>query len=595
MRNVILDIDEVILIHGECLDLRQPMAYAGVLTVTNKRVHFAPSRINRAIGASEWELAHERIDRIRLGGLRPVMSIMAGAATLRVMGQDVKFLYERLRALHDHQNGEVLESALYEPGERILFRGEVALELSRFIWVTGWVTLTDRRFRFNPRRKLEQLIWQKAGIDSPLSIIRAGRLDVVRKRLQLRIKNKIVVFRGNSLPRLYAFMNVLARDGGDGNLSDVVSASLHRGALAQRGQLATTTNRLLFVSSGAIEAVVGTREELDLQLRDIRRIQVEGKVDPRFVVHLEDTRHEFSVQNPVNQLMSLVAPLLQTDGWSDPPCVDEKHSISLVNAETLLADWLPRLGINPSLILCAGPAVHLASKPGVRRGWILLTATEVIFLPVGGGKSRERPVVMETQMLIPPLDEDGTNPQLGLTANGATIRVLPRGGSEFVEHFWEIWRDERLKVLEVTRDKIRQRRLDQKNKRRDDGGFNRREVYRAVFTDSQTCIITTVSDNPDEMNQHIEVGIINLSEGGICVSSAESFSVDQEVLLRFDNEIISGVLPGRIAHYRKMGKKRFRLGIEFVDIEIDLQLSVRNAVMGIQREDLALRAEMIKG
>jgi hypothetical protein len=589
-------IDEVVLVHGECLDLRQPMAYAGVLTITNKRVHFSPSRLNRAIGASEWELPIVRIDEVLLSGLQPVMTIKAGAATLRLMGRDVELLYERLKVLHLSHIGESLKDARFEPGERVLCHLSVAMELNRFMWIKGWVTLTDRRFRFKPSRKFEQLILQTTEIDAPLSIIRAGNLDVLRKRLELRIKHKIVVFRGAPLPRLYAFMNVLARDGGEANLIGVEPASLHRGLLAQHGQLASTNNRLFFVSSGALEAMIGTREELDIQLRDLRRIEIQGSVEPRLVIYTGDARHELTLANPADKLMSLVPALLHVDGWDDPDCSNDECSISLMDAEKLLEVWLPRLGISPSLVLLAGPAVHMSTKPGVRRGWILLTATEVVFLPVGGPGSKERPMVMQSQMLVAPLVEDELGPQLRLMTHGVTIRVLPRGGTAFVERFWELWRDERLKLLEVTRERIRQRREEQKLQRREARtGFNRREVYRVVFPAPIPCIISVTGEYPEEMGQHIEAEAINLSEGGVCVYSPEALKIDQEVVLRFEDETLGGLLPGRVVHYRKLRKKRFRLGIEFIDIEVNLQLTVRNVVMDIQREDLALRAEMRKG
>ena len=158
---------EVVLDRGKCLYLRRPIAFSGTLVVTNRRVQFEPSTLDRAVGAKPWECAVNRIDKIEFTRVTRVMLIYTGSTVRRLLGKEVDHLYERLSSLVPKSDPN--EAAFqFEPGERVLLRERVLKVVNRFFWTSGHLTLTDRRIRFQPQRGLDRWLWKNQSVDAQL-------------------------------------------------------------------------------------------------------------------------------------------------------------------------------------------------------------------------------------------------------------------------------------------------------------------------------------------------------------------------------------------------------------------------------------------
>ena len=60
---------EHLLVRVECMQMKGPVAFPGEAILTNQRLSFQPSRLNRMVGARAWELEITEIEGVREVGI----------------------------------------------------------------------------------------------------------------------------------------------------------------------------------------------------------------------------------------------------------------------------------------------------------------------------------------------------------------------------------------------------------------------------------------------------------------------------------------------------------------------------------------------
>ncbi|HIN85102.1 MAG TPA: PilZ domain-containing protein [Myxococcales bacterium] len=631
---------ERVLVQGQCLDMNNTLAYKGTLTVTNQRVQFNPTTLNKALGAGSWELAAVQLERVELAGLKKVLTIVAGPNTIRLMGRDVLILFDRLKSLVREIHGGSGDDAAFNSGECILLQGDVALELNKVISTKGHITITNQRIRFQPKKTLESLLWRGTGLDAPLSSVTSVKLAAIRKRIELVVGGKKRAYFGALIPQLYGMLKVLIQDGSD-NLLGNWTATLHRGALAQRGELFATTQRLLFYPTGALDAITGASKEISLSVSRIDSMEV-TRIEERLVVTAGQVQHQFTVANPGKRVMAMVPSMIYTPSDEEPEVTTEAFTVDLAVATTLLEPWKSSMIDQPGTLKLCGPAVQLQGGRGTRRGLLFLTSDKVIFGPTTHGNLQSNAVVLNLASLVPLGNDEEPENQLRLTADSMTIKLFPRGEVAFTQLFWKLWAVERERIIQEARLRLRER------KRKPSGPqdeYNRRQAFRLLFARPKRAylhipqlpkmpepevaevsaenaapvgglvervdgVAVTQDQSADassaEVNRwrssHFDLSTlpkkmvigktINLSDRGAFVASPVELEEKQEFYLQFDRNFLPGRLLAQVIHVKKTGKTEWRAGVEFLDMEAHHVGKIRQIVMEAQREELRERAEM---
>ena len=116
--------NEKVLIQVSCMRRQGPLAYNGLLTLTDLRLSFVPTgRLDRMVGVRELEIPTRFIESAELKGLERNLEIDFGEDIIRFSGRGAQRVFARLEALLQEQGGENSAKIAFEPGERVLVQG----------------------------------------------------------------------------------------------------------------------------------------------------------------------------------------------------------------------------------------------------------------------------------------------------------------------------------------------------------------------------------------------------------------------------------------------------------------------------------------
>jgi hypothetical protein len=565
-------------------------AFPGVLTLTTQRLLFMPAVQDDEGVAYSWELPVEEIHAVELDPMMGRLLLSTDGPDQEVMGIEMEAFRDRLTELLAARDAGELE--FDDSQSRVLLRGIIDCYLNKLMAARGEVEVTTRRLTFHPARKLETRFWGDKQIDVALSEITDVKVVGVRQRLEVTMGKETQFFRGDLVPRLHAILDSVRRKEGaapDDEVFDGFPVQYFQGPLSQPGDMVISRKRIQFAPSGRLEQMVGSSKRLDIPLGDITRMEVHGVLDRRLVVNVGEAHHVFSLQHPMERLAEVSDLLLDLERPEEPlvPATGLEERTMVVNR--LLDRWKEEVpGLNLSDMLLLGPVLHLPRKPGVRRGWLVLNAEVMAFLPVGGPAGGETPFSLPISHLAPDDVQRPPEGEIHVSTGNVVLRFRARGGQLFADNFWRIWKDE----LQHTEE--RQEGLDGlAGTVGPDGFVNRRETYRARIPGGiEVNVLLPTEEEPGFMRT-IDGRMRNISLGGCAISidEAPDFSVPVTVEIKYGGAV-ARVVGVEAYVIQRPGSRRGIYGFSFQEMDyVDAQI-VREIVMQLQREDLARRAEI---
>lgn len=573
----------------ECMSLFSGDAFPGTLTMNSRRLFFQPMVVNEDESVFSWELPITEIDLVTLDADMGRITFSADGLDQEIMGTDVTRFHERLMTLLSARDSGDLELDEGHEG-RILLRGIIDVYLNELMATRGEVVVTKDRLHFEPARRLETMFWGDKQIDIRIEHIDHCGIAGVRQRLEVRAKGDVFHFRGNLVPRLCGILNAVRKKEETPVDDEVIAnfpASYFQGPMSQRGDFIVSSSRLQFAPSGRLEGMIGIQKHLEIPLASVTRIDVHGLLERRLLVHVGADHYAFSLEDPMERLAELTELLRLLECHDEPlvraPGLEERTIV----VNRLLDRWKSHVsGLARADLLLLGPVVHLPRKPGARRGWLVLTADNAVFLPVGGPNGGEVPLSLPLSRLSADSGRSAPVGELHLSAGGTVLHFLPQGGQVFIDNFWHIWKqefehtEERQVTAEVDLDDV--------------GGFvNRRETYRARIPGGTLVQLLIASDEAPGFTKTVTGRMRNVSLGGCAISIED---VDLEEVGPFTVEMDYAGVKMRVAGVvvytiQRTGAIRVIYGVAFQEMDFNDAQQIREMVMQLQREDLARRAE----
>jgi hypothetical protein len=415
----------------------------------------------------------------------------------------------------------------------------------------GRIYVNQSQMRFVPDRVTERA----QGFELSYDAIEKLTFSGMKKQLTMQTAKMSIVLGGNNAASVYAVTHVLRRGHSNDRFIGRWVALSHHGPLAQKGELVATNRRLFFVPTGVVDTVVGATQHIDIPLSESTRMELAGLDQRRLNVYVEGTRFEFSlIQSNAVSLDKFLSALVNVDGISDPIADTWLGALTETEAAEIVAPWIRQLGFTPSNIQLCGPAVQVTSKPRLRRGWIAVTKKRVIFVPASTAGGTEHPVsMMLADVTSSDSDRARAAGRLALSNGNVGLVVVPRGGTAFIDRFWQLCHSEqqsmKTPLIEST-------------------GVSRREYERFELKGDYEVALTLSAERRQAPPRRIVCNALDLSCGGIGVMSAEPVELDTGVYVDFDFEFFKGSLAGIVVHQEQVSGE-WRLGVEFTDLTVE--------------------------
>ena len=446
--------NEKVLIQATCMRRQGPLAYNGLLTLTDQRLSFSPTgRLDRIVGVRELEIPVSLITHSELVGIEKNLVVEFEDSSARFAGQGAKRVFSRLDALLNESKASP-QNIEFQPGERVLVQGVATSYANGLIATRGEVVLTDKRIRFLTGGGLETLIWTFPELDHSLEEITRAELSGVRKLLEVWIAGERRIFGGPVVPKLFNSLQALGIQSGPGEeafyrpdgVFHSYPASLYRGPLAHPGELVISDSRLSFTPSNRLDSIVGARSN-HINLVDVIHLEVLNS--RRLAVFSRSDRLLLEVAKPLDRLRELL-PMIRDALTSQ---LDDLQQDGLDGFDELFQEWTPALEIGTSEpVVLTGPAIHWQKASSGTRGWLALTDRRLLFLPSSGPDGDYEPVSIELTLLQ---QGESLNPDdIFVEHEDQAFHFSPLTGAGFIDAFWMLTEPiitEEIEIEEVNR------------------------------------------------------------------------------------------------------------------------------------------------
>lgn len=446
--------NETVLIQATCMRRQGPLAYNGLLTLTDQRLSFSPTgRLDRIVGVRELEVPISLITHAEIVGIEKNLVVEFEDRSARFAGQGAKRVFSRLDALLN-ESKTAPTTIEFQPGERVLVQGVATSYANGLIATRGEVVLTDKRIRFLTGGGLETLIWTFPELDHPLEAITRAELSGVRKLLEVWIDGERRIFGGSVVPKLFNSLQALGIQSGPGEeafyrpdgVFHTYPASLYRGPLAHPGELVISESRISFTPSGRLDSMVGARAN-HINLVDVIHIEVLNS--RRLAVVSRTERLLLDIAKPLDRLKQLL-PMIR-DALTGQ--LDDLQRDGLDGFDELFQEWTPALNLGTSEpVVLTGPAIHWLKASSGNRGWLALTDKRLLFLPSGGPEGDYAPVAIELSLLQ---QGESLNPEdIFVEYEDQAFHFSPLTGPGFIDAFWMLSEPiitEEIEIEEVNR------------------------------------------------------------------------------------------------------------------------------------------------
>jgi c-di-GMP-binding flagellar brake protein YcgR len=424
-----------------CLFHKGAVAHPGLLELGEDVLTFTPTRmLDRLAGAQDLEIPVSAITELAAGGIHHNMDVTVGKQTLRFSGKGALRVHARLVALL--AEGEELpegEEPLFEPGERVILQGPADLYVNDLVAVRGEITLSDVRFRFMPGVGLERLLWRSAQIDVPIGDVDDWSISGLRRLFECQINDRRVRVGGALAPTLFRHFSSMHQDTespdgvGGSAIIEQWKVQLRRGPLAHPGEMDVTPDRLRFRPTGLLDAVVGV-SAFDLELDQVTTLTRRGWAETKIEIRSGHKVHTFSIPEHEARFEGLME------------LIRDRHyrRISVLSPgdpsayRGCLDAWSERIRYDDSEQVVVSTVGVLNKGPNEYRfGWLILTRSRLLFLPLGGPASKQTHLDLPLGQIVR-LDGGPRTPddQIYLSADEVAYRFHLAHREGLVEEFW---------------------------------------------------------------------------------------------------------------------------------------------------------------
>ncbi len=433
---IALNENEQLLIEELCMRMQGPLAYSGVLTLTNQRMLFNPTgRLDRMVGIRAFTVSTTEISQTQLKGLERNLFVTVGEEEYRFAGEGARRVHTRLESLLDPHE----EESLFDRTERVLVQGAASIYPNGLISTRGEITLTDRRIRFRPGRGLETFIWRFNALDEPLSWIKTIRYNSIQRLLLIEGQSGSFHFGGPLAPKLFSSLRAMGVTEAStqilrktDRLEGLVAweAQLIRKFIHHPGLLIAGPRNLSFTPRGRLDSVVGARN-ITIPLANLTRIEVSGLVDKRLLLESAMSTWAFALDNPEARLKIL--PPLMTQALVEDL---EEGGEGALGFDALMEVWKDRLDLDPAEpLLLTGPVLFWEQENAAVRGAVGITTKTLVFLPAAPPSERTKHQRYSLED-ITPMDTTDTSGIHMETPEGGDLHFTPLTGEGFTEAFW---------------------------------------------------------------------------------------------------------------------------------------------------------------
>jgi c-di-GMP-binding flagellar brake protein YcgR len=432
---VALNEHEQLLIQELCMRMQGPLAYSGVLTLTDQRMMFHPTgRLDRMVGVKAFTIPTAEISKTRIKGLERNLFVTVGDEEYRFAGEGARRVHTRLEALlnpHEEQN-------LFDRTERVLVQGAASIYPNGLISTRGEITLTDRRIRFRPGRGLETFIWRFNALDEPLSWVKTVRYSTIQRLLLIEGKSGAFHFGGPLIPKLYSSLRAMGVSEASTQilrkterLDGLVAweAQHIRKLIHHPGLLVAGPRNLSFTPQGRLDSVVGARN-ITIPLANLTRIEVSGLVDKRLVLESAMSTWAFALENPEAKLKIL--PPLMTQALIEDL---EEGGEGALGFDALMEVWKDHLELDPAEpLLLTGPVLYWEQESAAVRGAVGITTKTVVFLPAAPPSEKTKHLQFPLEDITPMDTTDASG--IHMETPEGELHFTPLTGEGFTEAFW---------------------------------------------------------------------------------------------------------------------------------------------------------------
>ena len=415
--------------------LQGPLAYSGVLTLTDQRMLFRPTgRLDRMIGVRAFTVSTTEISNTRLKGLERNLFVTVGDEEYRFAGEGARRVHLRLESLLNPHG----EQSLFDPTERVLVQGAASIYPNGLISTRGEITLTDRRIRFRPGRGLETFIWRFNALDEPLSWVRTIRYSTIQRLLLIEGESGSFHFGGPLVPKLHSSLRAMGVSEASTQilrkterLKGLVAweAQYIRKLIHHPGLLVAGPRNLSFTPRGRLDSMVGARN-ITIPLANLTRIEVSGLVDKNLILESAVTTWAFALENPEARLKIL--PPLMTQALIEDL---EEGGGGALGFDALMEVWKDRLELDPAEpLLLTGPVLYWEKENAAVRGAVGITTKTVVFLPAAPPSERTKHRQFPLEDITPMDTTDASG--IHMETPDGELHFTPLTGEGFTEAFW---------------------------------------------------------------------------------------------------------------------------------------------------------------
>ena len=417
-----------------------------------------------------------------------------------------------------------------------------------------------------------------------MSAIESVRLEGLRRRLVITAAGTTCFFGGPLITRLYSILVALLGESSEGLMttSSILNwkGVLVRKPVGVRGELVITDSRISFCTAGRLEALFGVSADLNLDLSGLERITLKGRLDRRLLLQTAEEVATFRLPRAEELFGALCQRLLSVNDPVDVGLPEEGTGEFAENTQRLLASWGPKL-LSPDRtdLRWFGRALHMGRSPSARRGWLVLTARVIVFVPAAGPRGNERPLVLPIENAARENAPEVPPDELWISARRASLRFIPRGGQDFVDTFWVRW-EAAVAALQGT------------GTGPDEGPeLNRREAYRTPTPRSSGVKAETCLVEPGRDEASLRTKIHDFSRMGCCIFLDRDLPTGTEVLVDVGTDEAEAQARGSVVYSLPQRMNWWRHGVSFDSSEADEDGPLHRFAMALQREWLSASTE----
>jgi len=595
---------------AQCTMLRKGDRYPGTMRLGDGNLYFRSVPVGPKMRPVAWELPIQVIDRTEFSS--PTFTLHVGSMVHHFEG-------EALGQLH-----QLLNPSAAGPGQAVatpadtLLEGSIHLYRNRVLATRGQISLTTHRLCFEPTSGLDSMLLGELKVDVDVHDITGVTMSKVQRQLEVRVGGRDYRFTGALAPRVYGILVALRGDTVTLRPNEVVfswPASLCRGPVELEGQLTATLRRIRFEPTGRIDALFRVDEEIAVKLVDVTRTELRGRIDKRLVFHSGNKEYVFAVTDADERFASIRELLIEVYHESEPLLPPDGARARTPEIDEFLRPWfkrIPKLEKPPLNLM--GQVLDKSHEGRVRRGWLCVAGPIVAFLPAGGPRKKERPLVIPLVRIS--RGEQGAAPpeHLHFGVQGTTLRFEPQSGDSIVDTFWALWQQQ------VDLVPASERKKPWSGPTEDDP-LNRRDAYRAEMPPGWPVSIraateadfTTVADSAspvlglddDTLDAIPTLGhespadegasptpalqgfVVDLSPEGCALRLDQKYDDDRSVILQLPGEQGELEVAGTVIYSFKSRAGRWRHGIAFESLSTESDEAVRDLYMSLQRHEVA--------